>query len=304
MTNSQHSHGTDRDLLMKRAYATENDLATRQRIHREYSVPQIDFARWVTARVEWRGDESILDVGSGSGMYRGALMSRAPKGRYVAGDLSLGMVRAVPKGHTTDLGINLDAQVLPFPDGSFDVVMANHMLYHVPDIDAALSEFRRVLKQGGKLIAATNSELNQHEFDQIMRRVLTLIGAQPNEIEKSLMPVSAPFQLENGTRHLSRHFPAVVRYDLPGAFIFPNKQPVIDYFNSMRTLLEPTLPAKVTWNDFINRFGDQVGRLITHFGGELVVNKLSGVLIATEAGGFIQQYHDIQTRLQAEDARK
>src|SRR5208283_2023666 len=50
-----------------------------------------------------------------------------------------------------------DAQALPFRSGAFDAVVANHMLYHVPDIAGALREIRRVLKPGGSCYAATMS---------------------------------------------------------------------------------------------------------------------------------------------------
>ena len=48
------------------------------------------------------------------------------------------------------------ADALPFPDASFDVLTARHMLYHVPSVPAALAEFRRVLKPGGRFLATTN----------------------------------------------------------------------------------------------------------------------------------------------------
>ena len=49
-----------------------------------------------------------------------------------------------------------DAQELPLADESFDVVLASHMLYHVPDRPQAFTEIRRVLVPGGRLHAATN----------------------------------------------------------------------------------------------------------------------------------------------------
>jgi SAM-dependent methyltransferase len=49
-----------------------------------------------------------------------------------------------------------DAQQLPFEDASFDIVVANHMLYHVPDPARAVAELARVLRHDGIVIAATN----------------------------------------------------------------------------------------------------------------------------------------------------
>lgn len=53
--------------------------------------------------------------------------------------------------------VNADAQALPFADASFDRVMANHMLYHVPDKVRALREMRRVVRSGGRAVITANS---------------------------------------------------------------------------------------------------------------------------------------------------
>lgn len=60
-----------------------------------------------------------------------------------------------------------DAQALPFRDASFDAVIANHMLYHVPDIPRALGEVRRVLKPSGFCYAATMGVANMREVDEL-----------------------------------------------------------------------------------------------------------------------------------------
>src|SRR5260370_26286710 len=101
--------------------------------------------------------------------------------------------------------------------------------------------------------------------------------------------VEQHFNLEDGTMKLGHHFFAVARYDLPGAFVFPSLQPVLDYLNSTRALREPQLPRRVSWDDFMNVMSDQIQRLINHF-GELVVNKLAGVLVATDRRRFAPQY--------------
>jgi hypothetical protein len=81
----------------------------------------------------------------------------------------------------------------------------------------------------------------------------------------------------------------VARYDLPGAFHFPEVDPVLDYINSMRTVREAQLPSDVSWADFISMMEKQITRLIRHF-GELRVRKLAGVVVATNGGGFARDY--------------
>src|SRR5439155_21538709 len=129
-----------------------------------------------------------------------------------------------------------------------------------------------------------NSQYNLPEFEQLFRRTYHLLGAVGPDTEP-MKQTAYHFQLEDGTAKLARHFFAVARYDLPGAFIFPEAQPAIDYINSSRALREPQLPRRIAWDDFTNLLGDQIQRLINHF-GELIGNKLTEVLAGRVPGAF------------------
>lgn len=277
--------GFDRDNLTKKAYDTDESYKTRTRIHDLYSIPKVDFVDWVLARYDWHGNEHILDLGSGPGLYFEQVRARLPRGRLVGADLSIGMARKAKKAGDADLVVNADAQDLPFKKRTFDVILANHMLFHVPDIDQALHEIHRLLKPTGSLIASTNSRDTMPELEQLIRYSYSLLGARNVDIDAR----PYHFYLEDGTMHLSRHFFAVARHDLSTAFVFPSAQPAIDYVNSTRALRESLLPPGIHWDDFISVLGNQIQRRINHF-GEWVVNKLSGVLIATDAGGFVNDY--------------
>lgn len=61
-----------------------------------------------------------------------------------------------------------DAQALPFADATFDAVIANHMLYHIPDLPRALAEIRRVLKPAGRFYASTIGREHMHELDELI----------------------------------------------------------------------------------------------------------------------------------------
>ncbi len=83
---------------MRESYATDEPLSVRIETHRRYSRPPIDLPRWALDRHTWRGDETVLDIGTGTGQYLAPLRERLPHGRIVAGDLAMGMLRATRYG--------------------------------------------------------------------------------------------------------------------------------------------------------------------------------------------------------------
>jgi SAM-dependent methyltransferase len=271
---------------VRQMYTTDEALRIRQEIHDRYTVPAIDFPAWALGCLNWRGDESVLDVGCGPGSWYTSLKRKLPGVAYTGIDLHAGMLLNHPNSKAT---LVADAQHLPFADHSFDVLMANHMMFHVPDIDLAIREFRRVLKPDGIFMATTNSVHNMPELQVLIRRAVTLLVPPGTTHVQVPLPSSDRFTLETGTRMLSRYFQGVVRYDLPGMLVFPSVDPVMAYLESTRSVREPQLPPGVDWNDVTLLVREQINRLLDHF-GELVINKLTGTLIATDQGGFMSQY--------------
>lgn len=99
----------------------------------------------------------VLDVGSGTGHATRALQRRYPAAHVVAIDFSLPMLRASQKQRSWLRPFSRtcsDAQHLPLPDGSVDLIYSNFMLQWC-DLDSALSEFRRVLRPRGLLTFTT-----------------------------------------------------------------------------------------------------------------------------------------------------
>jgi ubiquinone/menaquinone biosynthesis C-methylase UbiE len=98
----------------------------------------------------------ILDAGCGSGPLFAALRDR---GAIVSGiDLSAGMLEQARRrlGDDADLRVADLADPLPFPDDSFDDVIASLVLHYLQDWKPTLAEMRRVLKTGGRLIVSVN----------------------------------------------------------------------------------------------------------------------------------------------------
>ncbi len=273
--------------VIQRYYETDENLRIRQETHDKYTVPKNDFARWVLETIDWDGDECILDLGAGIGIYYSRLLALVPNATYHAIDLSLKMLKNHPA--PPEFLTMSNAMKLPYANDSFDVVMANHMLYHIPDIDVALKEIRRVLKPNGKVLIATNSIHTMPELQVLMRRAIVLLtryGA--TQVRPPALP-SDSFALENGTRILSQHFYAVVRHDNPGQLVFTEIEPAITYLESMRELRQDHLPEDVAWEDMMLIMRQQITQLIKHL-GKLEINKMSGALIASDSGGFIHEF--------------
>ncbi|MEZ4671901.1 MAG: class I SAM-dependent methyltransferase [Anaerolineae bacterium] len=279
--------GNDPDAV-RRMYTTEEALRIRQMTHDQYSETRVSIADWALSNIQWRGDEQILDVGCGPGRWSTAVQNKLPDVKYYGFDLYPKMMQTHPLPEHIAVA---DAQRIPFADGAFDLLMANHMLFHVPDVERAMREFRRVLKPGGVIMATTNSVQNLPEIQALMRRAITLL-VPPGTTNIRVPPQHTDlFTLESGTRLLSRYFFAVVRYDLPGKLVFTSADPLLAYIESTRSIREAELPAGVMWDDMMMIVREQIGRLIEHF-GELTINKLSGLLVATDRGDFIHDYLD------------
>ncbi|MBK8026885.1 MAG: methyltransferase domain-containing protein [Chloroflexi bacterium] len=277
--------GVDPEVVQKQ-YAAPAFLRIMQETHDQFTFPQVDFAGWVLERCQLRGNERILDIGAGPGRYYEAIRSRFPDIDYTALDNSPGMLT----NHTGAYKVIAGAEALPFPTASFDVVMANHMLYHVPNVNVALVEMRRVVKQDGIVVAATNSATSMPQFVELLRRGILLMS-KPGTPMTPLQPPQINFSLENGAQQMAQHFFAVVRHDLPGTLVFPEPAPAMRYLETWRAMREPLLPLGVKWEDVMLVIRDQINRIIKHF-GDLSVEKLSGVLIASNHGGFIREYRE------------
>jgi ubiquinone/menaquinone biosynthesis C-methylase UbiE len=99
-----------------------------------------------------------LEIGAGTGYFSLNLVRAGVIGHATCTDISPGMLAAL-KTNAERLGIDLDAvacdaEALPFEDNSFDLVFGHAVLHHLPNLDRAFSEFRRVLKPGGAIAFA------------------------------------------------------------------------------------------------------------------------------------------------------
>ena len=191
-------------------YRTSENLTRRADLFKQFGTG--DWHAWVFDHLlaaSLPAEARIADIGGGPGWLWQQNAARIPMGWLVTHtDLSSGMV-AEARANIARPGSAfnvVDAQHLPFPDASLDAVVANHMLYHVPDRARAIREFARVLKPSGQLFATTHGE--EH-----MAEIPVLIAAF-NRLNGDILAAwpKLGFTLESGKSELEPYFAQVERY--------------------------------------------------------------------------------------------
>ena len=204
---------------VREQYASEAGLAARKAVYTEITGPDArEIVFGAVAEVEPR---SVLEVGCGEGELAERLQ-RELDAEVVAVDQSERMVE-LTRARGVDARV-ADVTELPFDHGSFDVAVAAWMLYHVQEIDRAVAELGRVLRSGGRLVAATNASDHLHEM-------LALGG-----VERAFDDLS--FRSENGAEILARHFARVETHDASGTVTFRDAEQIRSYLRSSARLAE------------------------------------------------------------------
>ena len=178
-------------------YADDCNLRARQRLW-QHQVPFFDVVGWVLGLAGLAPGMRVLDAGCGNGQYLRALAGHPV---WAAGcDLSAGMLRSVAHPAL----FCADVAALPVRAGAFDVVLAAHMLYHVPNRRAAVRELRRVLAPGGVCIAVTNGAEHLRPLRALVER-----AARIGTPGWSMQPATRAFTAENAAAQLGHAFASV-----------------------------------------------------------------------------------------------
>ena len=131
-------------------------------------------AHWrrVTAAAARPEGAHVLDVAAGPGNVAVELVRQGAE-HVTALDLSFNMLwEGARQGHVGISWVNGDALALPFPDASFDAVTISFGLRNVPDPEAALAEFSRVTRPGGRVIVCEFADPTWRPFREVYRRYL------------------------------------------------------------------------------------------------------------------------------------
>ncbi len=279
---------TDPEFLLRHQYGTPENLRARMALHERFGTGAVNWFRWIYDLIPSDpsdGGLEVLEVGCGPGRLWGENLDRLPSDwALTLTDLSPGMVEEAQGALATWPGradcLVADAQKLPFPNATFEVAIANHMLYHLPSLDDGITELGRVLRPGGRLIAATNGDDHMRELNDLLRR------AFPSDVAAAigLQPQALAFRLETGSEALAPTFASVERFDQRSDLVVTEVEPVMAYVASMT---RTHAAAQLLGENRIAMGLREVARIV----GE-AIDRRGAFRISRSSGVFVAHKHD------------
>lgn len=242
-------HLTNMENSLKSQYQNSTNISARIHLHKLYAINKTGWFPWVYQQCKIVDDMQILELGCGNGALWKENFNLLPANIHIIlNDISEGMLRDTKReielleqslNADTDSGIPenhrytgsrfdfnaFDCHRIPYKDDSFDLVLANHVLFYCNKLDDVLCEIRRVLKPGGTLICSTYGSSHMKEITDLVQDFNSLITLSADKLYER-------FGLENGAVLLAPYFANVKMQIYEDALVVNQAEPLIEYILS------------------------------------------------------------------------
>jgi ubiquinone/menaquinone biosynthesis C-methylase UbiE len=255
-------------------YQNASNLNARIRLHQKFSTNPYRWQRWLFDQFRFLPQCHVLELACGAGSLWLDNLDRIPPGLdIILSDLSAGMVAQACSNLKDCPSFRqfavIDVQFIPFPNECFDIVIANHMLYHLPNMGVALSEIKRVLTPGGRFYTSTIGQNHLKELSDLVIKFDPQLAAWGSISADS-------FTLENGSTAMEDNFSEVSLYRYIDSLVVKEVNPLVDYILSGR--IEVETAQRLELENFVEQ-------ALQENGGKFRITKDSGVF---EANNMIQ----------------
>lgn len=228
----------DKDTVREQ-YKTADKLHTRISIHEKYSTNKQGWGSWLFSQYDIFPKARILELGCGTGDIWKSNLQRLDKSVTLClTDFSENMVSAVKETFGEQDFISygvVNIEDIPYVADSYDIVIANMMLYHVPDLQKGLSEVWRVLSEDGCFYCATYGENGIMPF---IAGLLREYGVTDT--------TNKNFTLQNGCEILKEHFTEVRRLDYADSLVVTDVDDMLDYIESLANMSQAAAVGRST----------------------------------------------------------
>ena len=247
-------------------YKNSNNLNVRISLHDQFSTNKTGWFNWLFNQIDFSKVNRLLEIGCGNGkLWENRNIDLRNREIFLS-DISEGMVNEVRKKLGKDYNcIVADCQYIPFKDGYFDAVIANHVLFYIQNPEKGLSEICRVLKDNGIFYCSTYGK--EH-----MKEITELVQSFDSRVELSQNRLFDIFGIENGEKILKEYFKSVQFIPYEDSLIVNQAQPLVDYIMSCHGNQNEILGPK------LRRFKSYVDDKI-YKDKEITITKQAGLFI-------------------------
>lgn len=229
----------DQDEKIIEHYRSAKHLAIRIQLHEMFSTNPKGWFPWLIENIDFQHMYRMLEIGCGNGtLWENCKVDLRNRELFLS-DISEGMVEAARQRLGEDYSyMCFDCQRIPFKKEYFDGVIANHMLFYVNDMGAALKEIYRVLRKGGVLYCSTYGSLH-------MKEITALVQGFDARATLSDQALFERFGLDHGKDFLTEYFEEVSCLHYEDSLEITEVQPLFEYIMSchgnQKEILSPRL---------------------------------------------------------------
>lgn len=223
-------HLTNMETSLKSQYQDATNISSRIRLHNLYSTNKEGWFQWIYRQIPITPEIRILEIGCGDGTLWTHSLHQLPSDiNIVLSDLSEGMIRDTRRNIGTEDSRfsfeQFDCHQIPHPAESFDIVIANHVLFYCEDIPAVLHEVSRVLKPNGTFLCSAYGPNH-------MQEISTLVSQFDNRIVLSAERLYEQFGIQNGTKLLEPNFSSIQFEAYEDSLFVTKAEDLIEYILS------------------------------------------------------------------------
>lgn len=223
-------HLTGMEQSLKTQYLNATNISARIRLHRDYSVNHQGWFPWIYDQCRIRPGMRILELGCGDGTLWTENLEKLPIGIHIVlSDISEGMLRDARRSiGQEDSRFDFhcfDCASIPFEENSFDLVIANHVLFYCDDLPRVCQEVKRVLKPEGAFLCSAYGPNHMKEINELVQQF-------DSHIVLSARKLYETFGLENGEAILSHTFSSVTCRHYEDSIELDHAEPLIEYILS------------------------------------------------------------------------
>lgn len=232
-------HLTNMETSLKSQYQNANNIAARINLHKLFSANTQGWFPWVYEHCGITEGMEILELGCGNGAIWRENYKRIPKDTHIVlNDISEGMlwdtrreleqIECAQSGQYDMPQFDIrafDCHEIPFENGSFDCIIANHVLFYCDDLQKALSEVKRVLKQDGVFICSSYGAAHMQEITELVKGFHSMITLSADKLYEH-------FGMDNGEEILKSYFSQIEKNMYEDSLLVDQAEPLIEYILS------------------------------------------------------------------------